>query len=100
MLNTSGTLSSHFPPHPCAPLTPSSDLEAALCEDECPYADQVPAAFREVGHFEGPKEAAITFEEFRKELREAAADRLELFESRRVQRVGASGARGAKGNGR
>ncbi len=66
-------------------LAPRAELKDALCgeaNEDCQYPDSVPSALREVGHFETPDKVAIDLEEFTRVMKEAAADRLENFESR------------------
>lgn len=60
-----------------------------MAHELCPYPDSVPSALREVGHFEMPDKVAIDLQEFTRVMKEAAADRLENFESRRVFRANA-----------
>ena len=70
------------------------DLEAALCTvcsqddcaTECAFPDTIPAVLREVGHYEDASRASIDISEFRQVLADdEEADRLDMFESRRVK---------------
>jgi hypothetical protein len=58
--------------------------------------DTVPAALRE---FDLDHDDGISFEEFCGLLRQSRADRLELFDSRRVESAGAEGSEDAEGAG-
>jgi Ca2+-binding EF-hand superfamily protein len=59
------------------------ELTHLLCGEQCAVADTVPSALRE---FDLDHDDGISFEEFVGLLRQSRADRLDLFDARRVAR--------------